>query len=83
MEDGEVPPTFKRRAAAAGLDASRISGHSARVGMAQDLAKAGASLVDLQNAGRWKSPAMPGRYTERQSVKGGAVARFYQRRASA
>jgi integrase len=83
MDDGEVARIFKRRVGAAGLDASRISGHSARVGMAQDLAQAGASLVDLQNAGRWKSPAMPARYTEGQDAKRGAVARFYQRRASA
>ena len=29
---------------------------------AQSLAQAGASVVELQTAGRWQSPSMPGRY---------------------
>ena len=33
-----------------------ISGHSLRVGSAISLAQAGATVVDMQNAGRWKSP---------------------------
>ena len=32
-----------------------ISGHSLRVGSAVSLAQAGASVVDMQVAGRWKS----------------------------
>ena len=33
----------------------RVSGHSLRVGRAQSLAAGGASLVELQTAGRWQS----------------------------
>ena len=63
------------RAAAAGIE-GRISGHSLRVGAAQSLAAAGASLVEMQTAGRWTSPVMPGHYARGQLAGRGAVARF-------
>ena len=56
--------------------AGRVSGHSLRVGSAISLARAGASLVELQQAGRWKSPEMPARYTKGESARRGAVARL-------
>lgn len=56
--------------------AGRVSGHSLRVGSALSLARAGATLVELQQAGRWKSPDMPARYTRGESARRGAVARF-------
>ena len=64
-----------RRARDAGV-AGRISGHSLRVGGTQSLATAGASLVEMQLAGRWSSPVMPGRYAQGQLAKLGAVARL-------
>ena len=54
-----------RRAAEAGIE-GRVSGHSLRVGGAQSLAAAGASIVEMQTAGRWQSPSMPGRYARGQ-----------------
>ena len=66
-------------AKAAGLGEG-FTGHSGRVGMTQDLAAAGVELPALMQAGRWKSPKMPARYTEGQAVGRGAVARYYQRR---
>ena len=77
------PDTIRRRlqqaARAAGLPGWRdITGHSGRVGMAQDLSAAGFALPELMTAGRWKSPRMPARYTERQTAGRGAVARYYQ-----
>ena len=80
---GLHPDTIRRRlqqaARAAGLpDWRDITGHSGRVGMSQDLAAAGFSLPELMTAGRWKSPRMPARYTERQEAGRGAVARYYQ-----
>ena len=65
----------KRRAADAGIE-GRVSGHSLRVGAAQSLAAAGASVVEMQQAGRWKSPDMPGRYARGQLAARGAVARL-------
>ena len=56
--------------------AGRISGHSLRVGSAISLARAGASLVELQQAGRWKSPEMPARYTRGETARRGPVARL-------
>ena len=64
-----------QRARAAGVE-GRISGHSLRVGSAQSLATAGASLVEMQIAGRWQSPVMPGRYAQGQLAKQGAMARL-------
>lgn len=73
------PSTARRiiatRAAAAGIE-GRISGHSLRVGSAQDLAGAGAELTELMNAGRWQSPAMPAHYARGQLAGRGAVARL-------
>ena len=64
-----------QRARDAGVE-GRISGHSLRVGSAQSLATAGASLVEMQIAGRWQSPVMPGRYAQGQLAKQGAMARL-------
>lgn len=75
----DVSRIFKKAAARAGLDATHISGHSARIGMAQDLAASGTELAQLQLAGRWKNPSMPARYAERLAVGRGAVAQFYQK----
>ena len=54
-----------------------FSGHSPRVGMAQDLAAHGAGLVAIMNAGRWKSERMPAYYSRGQGAGQGAVARYY------
>lgn len=77
MEPGEVARVFKKLAKRAGIDPATISGHSARVGMAQDLVGHGAELAAVMQAGRWKSPTMPARYAERLSAGRGAVAQFY------
>lgn len=76
----DVSRILKRVAELAGLEASGISGHSCRVGMAQDLAAEGAELPAIMQAGWWKSPAMPARYAERMIAGRGAVAKFYERR---
>ena len=54
-----------------------LTGHSLRVGMAQDLTAAGFELSGIMQAGRWKSPEMPARYSARLSAKSGAVAGYY------
>ena len=54
----------------------KVSGHSARIGSAVSLAQAGASLVDIQVAGRWKDPGMPAHYTRAQFAERSAIARF-------
>ena len=66
---------IKAAAKIAGIEGF-ISGHSLRVGAAQSLAKAGASVVEMQAAGRWKSPQMPAHYAREQEAERGAVARL-------
>ena len=63
-------------AEAAGLG-DGFSGHSPRVGMAQDLTAAGAGLTAIMVAGRWKSERMPAYYSRAEEAGRGAVARFY------
>ena len=70
---------IKARAEAAGVE-GRVSGHSLRVGSAQSLAAAGASLVEMQQAGRWESPTMPGHYARAELASRGAVARLRYRK---
>ena len=70
-----VRQIIKRRAGDADLQGS-FSGHSLRVGSAQSLAAQGASLVEMQTAGRWQSPAMPGHYARGEFAARGAVARL-------
>ena len=58
------------------VDVNSATGHSLRVGAAQSLAAAGASVIDMQLAGRWQSPRMPAHYARGQLTKKGAVARL-------
>jgi len=74
-----VVRAMKRMARAAGLDDGGISGHSCRVGAAQDLLAEGFSLAEIMEAGRWKSERMPARYTENQAAARGGMAQFCQR----
>ena len=56
-----------------------ITGHSPRIGMAQDLAATGAELPALMTAGRWKNPGMPARYIENIAADRGAVAQYHRK----
>ena len=66
---------IKKRAGAADVKGF-VSGHSLRVGSALSLAQAGASVVDMQVAGRWKSAQMPAHYAKAELAERGAIARF-------
>ena len=70
---------IKARAKAGGVEGF-ISGHSLRVGSAISLAEAGASVVEMQVAGRWKSPQMPAHYARAELADRGAIARFKYRK---
>ena len=62
-------------AKAAGVS-GRVSSHSLRIGMAGSLASRGAGVVEMQQAGRWKSPRMPAHYAGKELAGRGAVARL-------
>ena len=66
---------IQKRAQAAGVEGF-ISGHSLRVGSAVSLAQAGATVVDMQVAGRWKSSQMPAHYAKAELAERGTIARF-------
>jgi integrase len=53
----------------------RISGHSCRVGAAQDLLALNIDLASVMQAGRWKDTRMPMRYAERVLAARGGMAR--------
>ena len=70
-----VRKIIKTCAARVGLT-DKVSGHSLRIGSAVALAQVGASLVEIQVAGRWKDPGMPAYYARAQFAERGAIARF-------
>lgn len=71
---------LKGCAVAAGLDQSVVeglSGHSMRVGAAQDMAAAGIDMAAIMHAGGWKSPDMVMRYAEHMDIQKSGMARLY------
>ncbi len=83
ITSAEVARTFKRIAKLIGLDAEaagNISGHSTRIGAAQDLTTAGAALPEIMAAGGWRSPGMPARYARKLDARRGAMREWLTRR---
>jgi len=68
LHPSHVPRIFKAMARTAGLPrdvVDGLSGHSARIGAAQDMIAAGIEMPAILQAGRWRSAAMVCRYGER------------------
>ena len=79
LHPSQVPRIFKSMAQRAGLPEGLVdglSGHSARVGAAQDMVAAGIEMPLILNAGRWKSTAMVSRYGERLLARRSGVAQL-------
>ena len=55
---------------------ARISGHSTRVGAAQDMVAEGVGMPAIQHAGRWKTAAMVHRYGERLTARRSGAAQL-------
>ena len=68
---------IRRRAAEAGVE-GLISGHSLRIGSAVSLADAGASVKEVQRAGRWQDPTMPARYVREAPEEEGSPVQKYK-----
>lgn len=67
LGNGAINKIYKRLAKKAALDkeiVDQISGHSIRVGAAQDLMSAGATMPVLMQRGRWTKPDTVMRYLE-------------------
>lgn len=84
MTTRSIRRIFKRRGLGAGI--AGLSGHSARVGAAQDATAANVPLQALMVAGRWTGARMPARYAEETTVsllgkeRTAAIARLHERR---
>jgi integrase/recombinase XerD len=78
LHPGSVAPIFKRVAQWIGMPArfvDEVSGHSTRVGAAQDLAELDIDLAAITQAGGWKSPRMPLQYAEKINAARSGMAR--------
>src|SRR5271169_143670 len=78
LHPGSIAPIFKRVAQWIGMPArfvAEVSGHSTRVGAAQDLAELDIDLAAITQAGGWKSPRMPLQYAEKINAARSAMAR--------
>ena len=53
-----------------------MAGHALRVGGAQSLAAAEASIIEIQTPGRWQSPSILDRYARGQFAARGTVAKL-------
>jgi integrase len=73
-----VPAAFRKVGQWIGLERAeweKLSGHSARVGAAQDLLALNIDLSSVMQAGRWKDTRMPMRYGEKVLATRGGMAR--------
>jgi integrase len=78
LHPGSIPPIFKRVAQWIGMPerfVAEVSGHSTRVGAAQDLAELDIDLAAITQAGGWKSTRMPLQYAEKINVARSGMAR--------
>jgi integrase len=72
----EGPPAARRRALLA--HASAYSGHSPRIGAAQDMAAAGMSTAAMLQAGGWSDARMVKRYLRKLGALEGGMAQLFQ-----
>src|SRR6204780_4365524 len=78
LHPGSIAPIFKRVAQWIGMPArfvDEVSGHSTRVGAAQDLAELDIDLAAITQAGGWKSTRMPLQYAEKTNAARSGMAR--------
>jgi hypothetical protein len=78
LHPGSLAPIFKRVAQWIGMPArfvDEVSGHSTRVGAAQDLAELDIDLAAITQAGGWKSTRMPLQYAEKINAARSGMAR--------
>ena len=72
LDTSSIRRLIKAAAKRAGLEPATVrslSGHSMRVGAAQDMMVAGADIIGIMHAGGWKSYAVLARYVENASAE--------------
>jgi integrase len=78
LNPGSIALVFKRVAQWIGMPerfVDQVSGHSTRVGAAQDLAELDIDLAAITQAGGWKSTRMPLKYAEKINAARSGMAR--------
>lgn len=78
LNPGSIAPIFKRVAQWIGMPervVKEVSGHSTRVGAAQDLAALDIDLAAITQAGGWRSTRMPLQYAEKINASRSAMAK--------
>ena len=73
LSPAAIREIVRKRAKDIDAIAGKVSGHSLRVGSAQELARNGASIAELQQAGGWISKSMPGKYVRHETAARGPV----------
>ncbi|GMQ48717.1 tyrosine-type recombinase/integrase [Vibrio sp. 10N] len=69
LDDSSIHRVLKRASNLLGLDATlSLSSQSGRVGVVQELTKEGHKIRDIQEFGRWASPAMPLQYSGKATL---------------
>ena len=79
LDPGDVARVFKQMARAAGIDpavVAAISGHSSRVGAAQDMVRHGIELPAVMQAGGWETAEMVSRYTAKLDARQSGAAKL-------
>lgn len=79
LDAGDVARLFKAMAVTVGLDrgvVAGISGHSSRVGAAQDQVRYGVELPAVMQAGGWKTAEMVSRYTAKLDARRSGAAKL-------
>jgi integrase/recombinase XerD len=79
LQADSIAQTFKRVAEFVGMtpeETKDVSGHSIRVGAAQDMLALNIDLASVMQTGRWKTTAMPMRYGEHIQAGFGGMARI-------
>lgn len=77
MDHSSIYRVFRRAATELGQEGTlTFSGQSPRVGASQDLSENGKSIKEIQQQGRWKSPAMPAQYVGNKQARNEAMDKF-------
>ncbi|KLV07853.1 integrase [Photobacterium ganghwense] len=77
LDHSSIYRVFRRASDELGQpESSLFSGQSPRVGASQDLAESGCSIKDIQEQGRWKSPAMPAQYVGNKDRHDKEIAKY-------
>jgi hypothetical protein len=67
---------YKGMAKSAAIDPCEVSGHSTRIGKAQDCVAAGIGIAAIMRDGGWKNEVMVAHYTEHLQLEQSASARL-------